>query len=345
MKTANYIDILNQSADWVDVDRATIFTSDWKKFRTFHNRRLRRAWDQWFWTELTKTEQRFYRQDWAVGTAYSAGDEVYYPVSGAYYQALQASTGEAPADGNETTNLTYWSKALTEFSASAFSTSTVHVQADKVTYNGATYQMHTASGVAGTLPSDTTYWGVITPFSQYVALNQSWQTNEMGDIESVHDRDPRVSTKSTEVIYALTENGVQVLEPRTFVWVTFKDPFIELKGDVFDATATYAVDDQIYYSSTTTPGNFYVCTVVTTAGQDPDDTAASWSKVSIPLIFSDYLQLGAAADWERSLRNLEMMGFYSTSAKSELDARQSTETSAQGQLPRTRVLRGQHSGS
>jgi hypothetical protein len=340
MNTVDYIDILQGSADHVDVDRDQLFSKDWFKFRTFHNKRLKRAWNRWFWIDISKTEQRFFRADWATGTTYALADEVYYPATDAYYTALRASTAEAPADSSGVTNLDYWAASESVLSASAFSATTVYVQGNQVTYSGTVYQMHTASGVANTLPTDTTYWGTLAAFNRYVDLDQSWQTNDIGDVRACWEEDPRATTRNAEVPYFLSADGIQVLGDVTNVWVQFKDPVPKLAGDVFVDTTVYTADQQVYYSATGTPGNFYKALSTTTAGDTPVSAAAKWSKIEIPLIFADYLMLGGAADWERSKTQLETAGYFSSAAQAELDDRQSTETSAQGQLPRTRVTRG-----
>ena len=66
-----------------------------------------------------------------------------------------------------------------------------------------------------------------------------------------------------------------------------------LSGSAYSATTAYTVGQQIYYSSTTLPGNFYDCAVTTTAGQSPDTTAASWTLVELPRMFEDYLKFEA----------------------------------------------------
>lgn len=59
------------------------------------NRRLRFAWEYYWWPELTTVEQRQFRTSYASSTSYSAPtltatSEVYYIPTGQYYQALRA---------------------------------------------------------------------------------------------------------------------------------------------------------------------------------------------------------------------------------------------------------------
>lgn len=72
--------------------------------------RLEDACEYYRWPQYLTIEERFFRADWAAGTAYADGAEVYYPTDDAYYQANQAtSAGESP-----TTNPEKWDE-LTEF--------------------------------------------------------------------------------------------------------------------------------------------------------------------------------------------------------------------------------------
>jgi hypothetical protein len=72
------------------------------------NVRLRTAWEAFPWPERTRIEQRYFRADYAAGTAYALDDEIYYPTTDAYYRALGPTTGNAP------TNATYWEEATTD---------------------------------------------------------------------------------------------------------------------------------------------------------------------------------------------------------------------------------------
>lgn len=69
------------------------------------NTAVKLAWEFYWWPELMRSELRYYRDDYAAGTTYAAGDEVYYPTTALYYTALGATTGNAP------TNATYWEPA------------------------------------------------------------------------------------------------------------------------------------------------------------------------------------------------------------------------------------------
>jgi len=72
------------------------------------NEDLRLRWEKYEWPELCRLEERYFRADWAVGTAYAVGDEVWDGTMEEYYVCVKAGTGHAVTDGE------YW-EALTEF--------------------------------------------------------------------------------------------------------------------------------------------------------------------------------------------------------------------------------------
>jgi len=78
------------------------------KYTDFINERLREGIEHAFWPELTPVEQRAYRDVWAIGTSYTAGDEVFYEDTEEYYQALLDNSGQDP-----TTTTGYWTDDFT----------------------------------------------------------------------------------------------------------------------------------------------------------------------------------------------------------------------------------------
>ena len=58
----------------------------------------RGVWERYAFPEWTRIEERTYRAAYVAGTAYVAGDEVYY--DGGYYRALSGTTGNLPDDGS-----------------------------------------------------------------------------------------------------------------------------------------------------------------------------------------------------------------------------------------------------
>lgn len=299
METTDFEDVLREAAAEVTtLDADNLDATEFATIRRFAKKRLEWCWQYHFWPDLGRVEQRFYRAAWNSGTAYSATNEVYYQPTQKYYQALQASTNQAPADSAGDTNLDYWEECARSYAADTYSASGSYVQADRVSYGDNVYQLYVAGPVSGVLPTDTTKWAVLTPFDQYVSYTQTGET-EIGVVMAAWDSNPRTSTRGNELNWFLSENGVQVSSPIAFAWVEYRLRCPKLSGDTFDSTATYASGDQIYFSSTATPGNFYTANTGTSAGDSPDSAPGKWDVVQIPRIFHKPLVHAIAADWLR----------------------------------------------
>lgn len=297
METTDFADILAEAAEQVTtLDPDNLDTSEFNALRRSANRRLGTAWEYHFWPELGRLEQRFYRAAWSSVTAYTATTEVYYAPTQTYYQALQASTNQAPADSAGTTNLLYWEETERSYAADDYSATASYLQGDRVTYGDTVYQLFVAGPVTATLPTDTTKWGVLTPFDQYISYTQTGET-AIGVVAAAWNLNPRTSTRGTELNWSLSDVGVQISSAINFAWLDYRIRCPRLSGALFDATAIYTSGDQVYFSSTATPGNFYTANATTAAGQSPDTTAAKWDVVEIPLTFHEYLVHAVAGDW------------------------------------------------
>ena len=159
-------------------------------------------------------------------------------------------------------------------------------------------------------------------------------TDPIGSVESVWSSDPEESTTAMEVPYRLTSDGVLVMTDADPVWVRFRLPSPRLRGDVYDATVAYAVGAQVYWG-----GDFYDVVSVTTAGDTPATAATKFEVINIPEMFDAYLELGAAADFERSRRQMETAAYYERKAGEQLANRMSQWTAQMNQWPRVKVLR------
>jgi hypothetical protein len=225
-----------------------------------------------------------------------------------------------PADADEETQFVYWADSQPVTTGADWSNLETNALGD-IRYWPSTdryYQYYNSTSSAGNQPTNTTYWAILTDFDRYVAWAQTGQNDLTGTTPfNVTSDNPRLTYRNVDLSFSLSSNGIQVHDQASHCHIEYRQKPPQLKGDVFSATATYtANEDQIYYSATGTPGNFYDCIVTTTAGQDPDDTAASWSVVSIPYDFERYLVHGAASDW------LKGEGRHAEAAAQEAQARE-----------------------
>lgn len=107
---------------------------------------------------------------------------------------------------------------------------------------------------------------------------------------------------ATPYQYAYYSNGIAQSSiygtvPANPIFIFYRKTIPSWTGTVFDATDTYAVDEQIYFVDSLGAGNYYKCIVATTAGQDPEDTPTSWELIPIPDVFFQFLLFQSYADW------------------------------------------------
>lgn len=304
MRTVNYNEVLQLTAELAGFTYSTLPSETALRLRGHLSRRFRVIWEADYWPELTRTQERHYRADYAGGTAYSApttttSTEVFYPPTKAYYQVLRASTGNAPATlsgGTYTTNTAYWQDGAVSYSGNDWAASTVYAVGDVVRYpdNNRYYSCHTAHTSSSTF--DTTKFGILTPFDKYISYTQTGET-AIGEVRDVYSTDPRVNRAFATADWTLSTNGLQVPDGPAIVWLEFRTRFKPLVGDDYSSTATYAVGDQILFNSSGSVKNFYECVTATSAGESPNTAAAKWSLIEIPYLFQPYLVNGAYSDF------------------------------------------------
>lgn len=273
---------------------------DWYAVRDVVDIALGEAWERDRWPEVTVIEERHLRRAWASGEAITtAAVERWY--RGQYFQSLRASTGEAPllaVGATEEVNEEYWAVSRLSYSGESFDAATDYGVADVVFYDVTEefYQMHT-NGPAGTLPTDTDYWGVLTEFDPVLEYEQllagGTAATKIGTVFAVWDRDPEKFKNAREYGFQLSGAGVQVpgIMPGT-VWIEFRKRVPELKGDAYNSSSAYVAGDQVYFAvegNPNYPGNFYNCVSAAIAGQSPSTHAAKWELVEIPARFKRYL--------------------------------------------------------
>jgi hypothetical protein len=107
MRTVTLKSILEAAADLAGISYENQLSPEQRKsLIRIANFKLRTLWESFQWPPLTLIERRQYRADYAGGTTYAAGAEVYDATTDAYYVAAQgANTGHAVTD------TTWWTVA------------------------------------------------------------------------------------------------------------------------------------------------------------------------------------------------------------------------------------------
>lgn len=245
-----------------------------------------------------------------------------------------------PADANDETQGVYWADSELCYTGDAWLNTETNTLGDIRYWPGTDrfYVYYNSTDSAGNQPTNTTYWRVLTEFDRYIAWAQTGETDLSGaTIVGVWSLEPRNRTRGHEVDFVLTSNGINVPSNLAYVWVEYRQKPPQLKGEVYSETPTYASGDQVYFGSTSTPGNFYDANTTTSAGEDPDDTAAKWDVVQIPYDFERYLVHQGYADWLRQDGQTDKADFADREAEGYLFAQQEKLRGTQNQRHRTVV--------
>lgn len=290
----------------------------------FINTRLKDwGWIAWDWPETTLVELRRYRLDYNSGTAYSAptaavAQEVFFPPTGLYYQNLRGSTGQAPAtlvSGAYATNAAYWALVGGSYSGADWLDVTAYAVGDirRNPVDGRFYQCFLSHTSSGTI--DTSKFGILTQFDPFVSRTQASLT-VIGEFLGMYLDDPRLHRRPRRVVYVTDGLGAHVLTAPTTRWnrcngdftvppevyVKFRIPCPEFRGEMFDVLAIYvASSDVVYFEGTTTnlEGDFWSCVTNTVAGESPETTPAKWARLEFPAWLRTPVARRAFADWLR----------------------------------------------
>lgn len=178
---------------------------------------------------------------------------------------------------------------------------------------------------AGDTAKGAYFWGVLVQQTTNVPVedaNLVWdQTGEnaIDAIFAIWPCSPFTTNYPPKLGYNYTPNGIQVVNgspyqyqnyvggvaqnsiygspPNNPVYTYYRKTIPSFTGSAFSTTATYAVDDQVYYTTTAGYGDYYKCIVATTAGQDPDDTPTSWEIITLNQVFLQFCIYQAYGDW------------------------------------------------
>jgi hypothetical protein len=169
-------------------------------------------------------------------------------------------------------------------------------------------------------------------------INTAPYPTTAGMILQVYQKEPRATTNAIPVAYSLYDTGTAqqiVLQSNdTPVYVEFKITRPNLTGDTFSSSTDYAVNDQVYYSTT---GQFYDMTTDAAAGVLPTDTS-KWTVVKIPKIFESYLIRGIYADYLRANGQLEIAAMEDRTAEAFLTVEADKVYRQQGQVKKLNFI-------
>lgn len=231
MRTVTYDYVLQRACELTGRVFSTLTTEESNFFRTFISMSLRSAWECFDWPEQTVYQQEFFAPNYSDAITYTQGTVVYYPVEHKYYQYVGAPNSEVPPTNNGpngTLNSQCWGLAQSSYSGNAnWNATTTYTVGTIVLYpvTQEYYQLFNTAA-AGTVPTNTTYWGRLNKFlrniSQTTNVNGTTRAVPIGETFSVWPIDPRVTWRQQEAPYTFTDDGILVTAELPFVWLEFR---------------------------------------------------------------------------------------------------------------------------
>lgn len=200
---------------------------------------------------------------------------------------------------------------------------------DSATTSGTFSVLLSTNGSTTSYAGDTAkgiyIWGNLVQQTSNVPLNDCViaydQTgeSEIDTVFTVYATSPFTAQNPPLIGYDLTSDGIQLINatpwPNTYyvsgvaqssvygtvpanpVFLYYRKTCPRFRGDTFDATATYAVDDQIYFTNSDSDSDYYRCLAATSAGEDPEDTPSKWEVLPIYDSMFEYCVFQSYADW------------------------------------------------
>lgn len=264
MRTVSYQTIERRVYNLLGLDPDNYDRAEWSNVRDCISQSLDEIWRYNYWSDLKVTERRRYADVYASGTTYAAGDVVYHIGSDDYYQAVQSTTGNAPASQSGTTwtiDTQYWAYARGSYTGHEYSASTAYAEGDQVKYSETGYYYQALQATTGNIPTDATYWGRLEVFEATIPWVQAGY-RAIGEALVLNPDNPKINYGSPEIPFDVTVDGIQPRSPYAAnqPWLTYMRRPHRFTGDKWDATVTYtAVADED--ASTSTPATSSSVTV------------------------------------------------------------------------------------
>ena len=224
MRSIPYSKLETGVAAIAGIDPTSILSHEKVLLAEYINDAVKFCWDYYPWAEFTKTEIRYFRDEYDANTSYSAGAEVYY--NGKYYRSyLGAAAGVLP------TEVRNWVEVGDIDAAPEWSESGVYYIGAKVKYNDKLYLVVNESEfpdipycfeIDGKLP-DQHFSELDENFDRFIAYEQAGK-DVIGTCLSITLDDPRYND-TTPLNWREDREGIYI-EPhsKTFnkVWLRYR---------------------------------------------------------------------------------------------------------------------------
>lgn len=322
MRTVTFQSVIEGAARRAGLSFSLLSSANQQNLLGFVNDWTKKGWEWEFWPEWTPIEQRAYRDAYDAAKAYPAPtattpQEVWDPASQRYYQALQATTGHAPAvvsNGVWVANAPYWADSVmgyrygvpyglavpAPFYGSDWAPNTDYTAGPQQIVRNPSDDRYYQCIVTHTSGStfDATKWGLLTVFERYVALDQTGQT-PIGEVRGVYRNNPRTSPRFPgPLTFLINDKGILPAPMAgVMVWVEFRRRPPVFTLDAYVGATAYAKDALVYRSTT---GECYQSLQAANSGHTPESSPTWWQKVDFPDRLAEFVKWAAYGDYLRS---------------------------------------------
>lgn len=250
MDRVAYSDIERQVADLVGWDGANLSADERRLILAAVNQELRQMWNAAWWPELMEVRETPFAQEWRSGTTYPAGTILWDGVTGQYVFAIRDTVTKPYTGSGDDLDLgDDWDALPVDTSAADLWDETAsYEEGDVVEWNGAWYC--TGAHGAGTTsePGTNAHWVRVPDLVPEVPL-AAYGRPKIGRVRRATPLDPRSEPNADAYVLSAGRDGVRVEECEVYVpavalgvsvpWLEYRVAFAPLRGDEFDATATY----------------------------------------------------------------------------------------------------------
>lgn len=135
MQTVNASVILDDAYRLIGWDAAQLETRQKQEARQAMSMALQEIFESWWWQELMLAAQFSGATTYTAAATFAAGTFCYFPATQKFYQALQTTTGNAPAtlaSGSYTVNFAFWAVATAVPSAGDVDLTAAYALGDQV---------------------------------------------------------------------------------------------------------------------------------------------------------------------------------------------------------------------
>jgi hypothetical protein len=261
------------------------------------NDRLNAAWHMFPWPSLVVFERRYRVQGkYDYARVYNPGDYVFDAVTNLTWYCVAATL---PPGDNPNETPTKWARPGPQ----PFQTTNVPEATFKVgdrvfnPVDGNIYYCLIDGAYFAEIRNPSRF-APLPPFDPSFPLEDTWQ-QPMEEILGVWHLWPQGRT-SLDYDYALVDDAVRVDCDPGSAWFRYRARCPEIKGDPWDAEATYVIGDQVYFTQqpdNAGTGDFYDCIWGAPAGDSPNSDPLLWRRIEIPYLFGPYLSRALHADW------------------------------------------------